>query len=787
MLSAPLLPMTAYRQFITYRLLPDPKKPGKLTKIPCNALGIGCSVTDPQHWTDYSTALAAAPLADVGHGSGVGFVFTEADPFWFLDIDGALTNGQWSATATELYGTLQGAAWEVSQSGTGLHAFGTGAVPPHGTRNTPLGLEFYHRDRFVALTNQTYPGGSASWDGSAPISMLIPRLFPPAVANGTALDGWTDGPVAEWSGPTDDTELLRLARAARTAASMFGGVTFADLYDGNASAWEGRYGASEADAALAAHLAFWTGKDCARIERLMRQSGLARDKWDRASGYLEPTILRACGAVKNVLTAPEKKHALLPPEGLTDPSTLGPFISPAAMAAYFTGCTYIVAHDEIHTPEGVRLNRSQFDTVYGGKRFILDAVGEKSTASAWEAFRLNQAWRCPIADVTCFRPEVAPGTLIADEGRTLLNTYVPVATARLSGDAAPFHDLLARMLPVERDRQILLSYMAALVQNPGRKFQWWPVLQGVEGNGKSAIGRVLAHAVGHRYTHLVNPEAMAKTGNQFNLWVEGNLLVVIEEIYVNNRRDFLESFKATVTNDRIALEGKGTNQLTGDNRINGVMFTNHQDGVPVTDESRRYSIFWTAQQTRDDLTATGMAGDYFPDLYDWLTGRGKHAYLGPNGGYAICNDYLRSYVPQAEFNPAGLCQRAPETSSTYSARNASLGRAEQEVMEAIEEGRVGFAGGFVSSHYLDELLGALRLPIPRNKLRSLMSTIGYDYHPVLIDHGGRVHNPVAPDRRKPRLYIKRGHLLCNLRTGTEVAAAYSRAQLDSGALAALAA
>ena len=52
--------------------------------------------------------------------------------------------------------------------------------------------------------------------------------------------------------------------------------------------------------ALCAHLAWWTGKDCERMARLLRASGLARDKHDRED-YLQRTILRACGLVEGVL------------------------------------------------------------------------------------------------------------------------------------------------------------------------------------------------------------------------------------------------------------------------------------------------------------------------------------------------------------------------------------------------------------------------------------------------------------------------------------------------------
>lgn len=763
-LPLPLAPLGAWQQWIRYTLEPHPTKAGKTTKRPTHhATGHTVSPTDPANWTNYATAVASP------HGHGVGFVFTADDPFWFLDVDGAFADGVWSPMATELYNRLRGAAWEVSQSGEGLHAIGSGPLPPHGCRNTPLGLELYHQDRFVALTCRTYPDGSANAVLPA-IAAVTEQYFPPlAGPDGAPLDGWRDEPVAEWSGPADDETLVRMMLAARSATAAFGSpegkATLAQLWAGDA----GNYGPSEADAALAAHLAFWTGKDHARIERLMRHSGLVRDKWDRASAYLEPTILRACATVSKVLQSgqpPVDPTAIaVPPD-----DTTSRYVPPAAYAAYFAHCVYVTAAGQIYTPTHGLLGSTGFDTIYGGRMFVMDAEGRKVTASAWEAFRLNQQWRPPVAHDLCFRPELQPGELTVYEGRTLLNSYVPIETRRLAGSAAPFLDLLARILPDERDRRILTSYMAAVVQNPGRKFQWWPVLQGIDGNGKTTILRVMSHAVGHRYTHLVNPEAMAKTGGQFNAWIQGNLFCGIEEIYVAKRRDFLESFKATVTNDRLAMEGKGSSQFTGDNRCNGIMLTNHPDGVPINTDQRRYAIFYTAQQSEADLQAADMMGAYFPNLYAWLNGP-----TAGGDGYAIVNEYLRTYRPDPEFDPAGQCQRAPKTSSHVSALRWSLGNAEQEVLEAIEQGHQGFRGGWVSSHYLGLLLERLRIPIPLNKRRDLMRSIGYDYHPFMRD--GRADNPVAPDGGKPRLYLREGHLALNLTSPVQIVAAYSASQI----------
>lgn len=778
------LPLTAYRRWVTWDAYADPDRPGKTIKRPTDVrTGMWCNSNDPAH--QYSYAEAAAT------GRKTGFVFNEADGFWFLDIDGALQAGatggyEWSPLATELCQQLQGAAVEVSQSGTGLHAVGRGAVPAHSCKNIMLHLELYTHERFVALTGN-HAQGSAAFDASATIGAIAERYFPPNAHGDIA--GWTDQPVEGYGGPEDDEELIRAALASgkKSAAAAFGAnhVTFEDLWTANGDALErkwpsdkGGYDASQADGALASHLAYWTGKNCERVRSLMLRSALAREKWIDRPEWLDTTVLKAASVVTNIATgrpAPDVPDPIAA-TGLALRKPGQEFLSPPDQLAFFTGCVYIVAENRVWIPAtGDMLDKARFDVVYAGHIFPIDGQNDKVTDSAWDAFTRSRVFQAPRVDRGCFRPEQPAGGIVHEDGRTMVNTYLPIATRREAGDPSPFLNHLAKMLPDQRDRSILLHYMASMRQNPGVKFQWWPVIQGVEGNGKTMIDRVMSFAIGQRYSHLVNPEAMAKTGNQFNLWVQGNLYLGIEEIYVNNRRDFLDSFKATVTNDRLPMEGKGANQTTGDNRLNGIMFTNHHDAVPINVDSRRYAIFFTAQQSVDDLERDGMLeANYFPDLYDWLYGRRRYYNYGPNYGLAVVNDYLAAFQLQAAFDPAELCVRAPQTTSTASALRFSLGRAEQEIIEAIEEARPGFAGGWISSIMVDRLLDQIRVNVPRIKRRDLMTSLGYDLHPILDD--GRVNNSVMPDNAKPRLFVARGHLSLNLTDPAAVAKAYTAAQ-----------
>jgi len=321
------------------------------------------------------------------------------------------------------------------------------------------------------------------------------------------------------------------------------------------------------------------------------------------------------------------------------------------------------------------------------------------------------------------------------------------------------------------DQAILLAYMAALVQHPGVKFQWAPLLVGMEGNGKSLLGTVIEHAVGSRYSHKPNAQDI---DNKFNGWLQGKLFICLEEVYTADRANLIEVLKPLITNDRVEIQSKGQDQRTGDNRANFILFSNHKDAIRKTGTDRRYAVFFTAQQEPGDMERDGMTGGYFPDLYNWLRAE----------GYEIVNHWLREYQIPVELNPAvmagGQSHRAPETSSTAEALANSLGGIEQEVMEAVAEGRPGFAGGWISSLALGRMLDEKRVAgkLPRNKRQEMLYKMGYITHPAMV--GGRCAGVIPFDNGKPVLYVLRGSLLSQLRDQATVVKRYCDDQTGGG-------
>ena len=761
----------AYRQFIVYQLVKRPD--GKLDKVPVNPQTLRpADPHNPATQLDYPTAAGMVDL--LGPGYGLGFVFTDNDPFFFLDIDHC--GPDWSPLARQLCQAFTGCAVEVSISGTGLHVFGSGPVPAHSCKNIKAGLEFYTSLRFAALTGTGLTGDAAHTPPAETVKWLVDTYFTPGALLESA--EWTDGPCEGYGGPADDLQLIDRMLASKSVSSMFGGrasvlalwtadevalaVAYPALSDTNP------YDHSSADAALCAHLAFWTGKDCERMDRLFRMSGLVRNKWTEREAYRRSTILKAAAGCRNVLGAraeqsPGPSSPGPTPSAPLDDKTGFQFLSPSQQKEHFAGCVYVRNSHRVFVPDGGMIGPEQFKVQYGGYVYALDDTNSKTTADAWKVFTQSQAVSFPKVNQTCFRPECAPGSIINEEGDSMVNTYVPAQVESRPGDASRFLNHVKKLLPNERDQQILLSYMAACVQYPGVKFQWATLVQGTEGNGKTLLATCIAHAIGWKHSHFPNAHDLT---NKFNSWIAGKRFVCIEEICVSDKQDMIEVLKPLITNMKIEIQAKGQDQHVIDNRANFSLYSNYKDGIRKTRNDRRYCVFYTAQQSNDDLRRDGMAGNYFPSLYNWLR----------KEGYAIVTNFLQTYHIPDEFNPAGICHRAPDTTSTGEALLMSLGGLEQEVLDAVEEGRYGFANGWISSCAFSDLLKSRKdeKRIPHNKRRMILENMGYIQHPGLKD--GRVNNVIPTDGGKPKLYIKKGHLSIGLIGVAEIAKAYMQAQ-----------
>jgi hypothetical protein len=492
-----------------------------------------------------------------------------------------------------------------------------------------------------------------------------------------------------------------------------------------------------------------------------------RDKWDEQRGlhpYGVKTILKAVSMCRKVYG--ERAVAVLDAgvgkrEGFQ-------FMSIDQQVEWFKGCYYVTDLHRIFTPDGSFLKPDQFKVVYGGWLFALDNIGDKTSPCAFTTFTQSMGYNFPKVRTTCFRPDLPEMSII--DGT--LNTYITLSVTRAAGDPAPFLHHLSRMLPDERDRDILISWMASVVQNPGKKIPWFPVIQGAQGNGKSmCIMSVMKHAIHRRYYHTLGAQSLGKNGLDFNAWIKNKLLILIEEIYVPKKRwEIMEALKTYITENEIEIQAKGIDQVSGDNCANFIATTNHKDGLLKTANDRRVCVFFTKQQNNDDVVAEGWKGTaYFPTLHKWFEG----------GGYAVVAEYLHSYAVADELNPFVLAHTAPDTSCTAEAIEISRGGIEQEILEAVESGRVGFISPWISGTAINNLLRENKQSLTYSKRVEILESLGYVQHPALRD--GRSPVLIPSEGCKPRLFVLKQNSIAMAILKERVVESYMKAQSTGGA------
>jgi len=707
------------------------------TKRPVSPTGVPINPHDPTNWMTEDAARAT--------GLPVGFVLTENDPYFLLDIDKQRdpVTGEWSQLATDLCATFQGAGVEVSQSGNGLHVIGTcDQATMTDRRNKWDGcLEFYTQGRYIALSPHGIQG-DVTLDYTDRLVSVVP------IREDVTGDIPDVGPVPEYTGPTDDDALIaQMCDASGSAAVQFGNkASVAQLWSADAEALarffpafdDAPYDASSADASLMAHLAFWTGKDMARMDRLFRRSGLMRDKYERRQDYRTATIRGAAGACQAVYSLPVTGASL---PSATDGTVLpeaerlpAEYLTVSDQIEWFAGCVYILATNRVLMPSGDMVDAQRFCAWFGGKEFQMSADGTRPTRNAFEAFTQNRAIEFPRVRETRCTPFEAFGAIRDDMVNIFRHPEVPCSNEPVDR----FLDLLQRVLPVQRDRDIFLAWSAAMVQSPGVKFQWSLVLQGVQGNGKTFLMKCIEQAVGQDVSHLPNPEDM---GEKYNGYIEGNLFIGVEEIHMSGRRDLMDRLKKYITGDRIECREMGQDKRMVDNLTNWMFLTNYKDAVLKSRDDRRYAVFFTAQQKLSDIERDGMSGAYFPALWQWAR----------SGGFAAVAGFLRQHPVPADLDPRDACHRAPITSSTHEAIDESLGSLEQEILEAVGAELPGFRGGWISSFRLREYLDKRNFRhISPRIMRDAMETIGYV--PCGLWRDGRCSPLIQEGGSRPRLY-----------------------------------
>ena len=263
------------------------KRKCRMTKVPYNPKAGNCaSVNAPDTFTDFNTAVSVMDDYD-----GIGIRVN--GKIIAIDLDHSIENGKLKSWASEIVSRFRNTYIEKSPSGTGLRIILFVADGYNYDKNTYYikkgDIEVYvsgATNRFVTITGDAYLKNEIIEDMDALAWLLEKHMKRKNSKN----------PISQLeerkSYLTDDSVISKATTSKQ-------GDKFCKLWNGDTSEYPSN---SEADLALVSILAFYCNGNRKQVDRLYRQSALARSKWDEVHGnktYGEMTIDIALSGMTN--------------------------------------------------------------------------------------------------------------------------------------------------------------------------------------------------------------------------------------------------------------------------------------------------------------------------------------------------------------------------------------------------------------------------------------------------------------------------------------------------------
>ena len=192
------------------------------------------------------------------------------------------------------------------------------------------------------------------------------------------------------------------------------------------------------------------------------------------------------------------------------------------------------------------------------------------------------------------------------QGNQCINSYLPNRVPkpdpnwRSKSNWCIFHDHIMNLMPSEREGWLMIQWMAHNVQHPGKKILWTPIVLGIQGDGKTTIINALQQIMGTQNVKSVSNEEVYSS---FNAFASGAAVASLEEIRMigHNRHDVLNKLKPLITNQSISVVRKGQDAIEVPNCTNYCAFTNFPDALPLDDDDRRWAVFKTRYENRQQL------------------------------------------------------------------------------------------------------------------------------------------------------------------------------------------
>ena len=737
-----------------------PKGGSVWAKLPVQIGGAAASTTDSATWTTFDDV---ADEYVMGGYDGIGYVL--GSEVQGIDLDDCRDpgTGELNELATEVLERVEGYA-EVSPSGTGIKLFSRTNLDGSRTKKE-VGVELYRDGRYFTVTGHQINGHDALPVVQQDLGWLVRQVFDETLSEAVLegdegeralanfrqpLEGWDLERVVAEVLPHLDPDMgydswLRVGQALHHQGQ--GDEEWLQAWDEWSSAsgkwvegycaekwgsFSGQRAAGRGALTLASLLK--VTKDKREVAKREERTDLLEQFKQQVADCTDARDLQdqVAARIANTAALSQMERELLAAAIQARAKDLGVKLpiatcrgwvrsrggavaagSGTPMPDWAKPWVYVTEGDKFFNTETKQEVTSQGFRSMFNRYMPWDQKGNRERADQWAV----EMWGMPVVAHKAYMPRAS--VTFEMFGRQWVNLYrpesVPAVPQSYSAEDLKAIELvelhLSTYLVDERERALLVSWIAWNVKNPGVKIRWAPYVHGVPGDGKSFFSELVAVAMGGQNVRCLNGSTLE---SNFTDWASGYALVAIEEMkqHGHNRYDIMNRIKTFITNSQIEIHPKGKASYTAPNVSNYIIFSNFLDGAPVDEGDRRY-MFLSSQLTTLDARRLTQDG-YFTRLFDAI-----HARPG------AIRKWLLEYELHPEFDANG---RAPDTEVKRTVVEMSKSDLELLAEELIERGAEGVTKEVLSSSHLVSAMASAGADQPSTtRVNTLLTRLGYRF------------------------------------------------------------
>ncbi len=212
----------------------------------------------------------------------------------------------------------------------------------------------------------------------------------------------------------------------------------------------------------------------------------------------------------------------------------------------------------------------------------------------------------------------------------------------------------------------LLDWLAFTVQQPHERIPTVPLIISKPGVGKGWLCECMTELLGDKNVNSLDMSKFA-ANNQFNGFMVNCKMVVVHETKASRR--VVEALKSLVTEKALDINIKYGANKKQHIYANMLMFSNHDDAMPLDEGDRRYVVIRHMGDAKSPA--------YYTSLFNWLKGDG-------------INHFFR-YLLDRDLSGFDFAAPAIMTKAKIAMIQTARSEDEQIVMDAIEEREGVFA------------------------------------------------------------------------------------------------